>query len=62
MDMDIRIMTGWWIFKRVRTFRGSSTVWHDIETGERASSRMESKLSQIEWMTKQQKKETKNDC
>jgi hypothetical protein len=33
-----------------RTYRGSGTVWHDVQTGKRPSSRIESRLCERWWL------------
>lgn len=36
-DITVSFYTGWLWWKRehTRTYRGSGTVWHDVETGRR---------------------------
>jgi hypothetical protein len=51
--MEITITTGWWIWKRTRTFVGDATVWHDKVTGKRPSSHIESRLSELAWSRRQ---------
>lgn len=57
MDIDITLThtTGRWWWKRthVETYRGSGTVWHNVETGERPGTDIEARLSNLEWKRRQ---------
>jgi hypothetical protein len=59
MERDIEIEWCWsWplsYFLRSQkvVYRGSGTVWHELETGRRANTSVEYRLSEIEWKLKQ---------
>jgi hypothetical protein len=59
--MQIQIYTGWLWWRRLRTFEGECTVWHDVETGERASSYLEMRLSEIEWQRRRKLRMDRDD-
>jgi hypothetical protein len=46
----------WWKPPKKRTFKGDGTVWHDVETGKRPGTMIESHLSDLSWYRKQQEK------
>lgn len=54
-DMEITIRLGIWPFRRSRTFRGSTTVWHDVETGRRPGAETEMRLSALAYQKRHQK-------
>jgi hypothetical protein len=55
-DISIKLVCGIWPFRKIKTFRGSCTVWHNAETGERPGTETESQLSEIWWKrTREQK-------
>lgn len=52
--------TGWWLWKRHRNviYEGSSTVWHDVETGRRPGTVMEGFLSSVEWKAQRERRKS----
>lgn len=45
--MILKIKTGWLWWRRERAYEGECTVWHEVETGHRASSVIEARLADI---------------
>jgi hypothetical protein len=52
MDVDITLMRGFLWWRRPVVFRGSCTVWHELETGRRAPTHTELQLCDIWWRMK----------
>ena len=52
MRLTLTFTSGWWFWKKTinRTFEGDCTVWHDIETGRRPGTAIESRLSEMAWL------------
>lgn len=55
-DLEITVTTGWWLWKRKRTYEGGGTVWHDAWTGKRAGTFTESALADVEWLYRNRKR------
>lgn len=58
-EITLTHTSGFWWWKRSvsRTYRGSGTVWHDVQTGARPGTLTEARLSEIAWLYEQRTKE-----
>lgn len=59
MNITLWRWSGIWPFrkKKYTTYSGDGTVWHDIETGKRPGTMIESQLSELAWLEKQRERE-----